>query len=73
MVPTFLQKRRGNGHALRLVFVMAGFILLFIGCVTAISMILVDRGTNTLTKVFFITGMLLGILLGTGLLARIRR
>ncbi|MBC8152521.1 MAG: hypothetical protein H7Z72_06385 [Bacteroidetes bacterium] len=73
MVPTFLQKRRGNGHALRLGLALAGLILLFMGCVVALSMILIDRDMDRLDKVVFISGMLLGFLLGTGLLARARR
>lgn len=73
MLPTFLQKRRATGPALRLGFALIALVLLLIGCVVALSMIIVDRDITTLDKVVFISGMLLGFLLGTGLLARFRR
>ena len=73
MVPTFLPKRRSRGRALRLSLLLAGLVGLLIGCIIALTMILIDRDQTTLDKVFFITGTLLGFLVGTGLLVWARR
>jgi len=73
MIPTFLQKRRSSGRALRLSLLLAGLVGLLIGCIIALTMILIDRDQTTLDKVLFITGTLLGFLVGTGLLVWARR
>ena len=73
MVPTFLQNRRGNGHALRLSIALAGLFLLSIGCVAALSMIIVDRDITSSNKLILISGLLVVVLPGMGLLERISR
>ncbi len=73
MVPTFLPKRRSKGRALRLGLLLTGLIGLLIGCIIALTMILIDRDQTPLDKVFFISGSLMGFLVGTGLLVWARR
>ncbi|GAB3220082.1 hypothetical protein [Spirosoma arcticum] len=73
MEPTFLQKRRPAGRLLRLSLALIGLAAMFIGCIIALSTILVDRELTTLHKGVFITGMLLGVLLSIGLVERLKR
>ena len=73
MVPTFLQKRLAKGHSLRRGLLLAALVGLFIGCVVTFTMILVDRDMTTLDKEFLISGILLGLLLGGGLITWARR
>lgn len=73
MNSALFQKHRPTGKIIRLSLLLAGLILLVIGCIAALSMILVDRDSTSLDKVVFISGMLLGFLLGIGFVARARR
>ena len=73
MVPTFLQKRRTDGHSLRVHIAMVGLVFLMIGYTVALSLIIAERALTKGSKLVLIGGVLITALLTLGFFRRLSR
>ena len=73
MVPTFLQKRSGSGHSLRVPLVLFSLLILTIIYTAAISFVIADRAFSRSGKLAIIAFLLVTALMSLGVLERLRR